>query len=858
MSDKKKLNLPAMAAVHAAAAAALAVGADALTGRLHSGMTALAGVAVGALLVVVLGWWMTRKHQTVRHHAKTLAGHHLVRTAILAWVGIGLAVSGLAHLATLLARPHGPMVSTGGAVVAGPFAAPQAARTGAGWVWALLACWAVGWTYGLASGQNAFRGNAKHVLGAASKGLGASRDRAPDKEPTGAHFAAVTGGLDAVVVSKREVDNRLLLGTAELASDWGRRLRTHRVALAEEGSAILFGGPGSGKSTIFQTMLLNSHRPRSGEKLLPTRFVVLSTKPRDLAGPTVNWLRQQGPVAMWDLTGKTVGSDRYGDVVRWSPLSAVTDWDTAKRLAKKLVESGRDADSRERDSFWLQQAMSLIAPCLLAAKLNGKEYGDALAWSAQWTTAAFDTVDRVLAAHDQAEALHSWVETRKMLLTEARDGSGWEENRGAGGAATTGLSINATLSGLLLSLSSESARTATRDPNFDPVAWVRGDGPAGLFLVGDWQAPETSRSLLVPIVNSLLDEAYRYATEFDTEKLPYRLVVLGDELANLAPIEGLDRYFSTARSHGIQILAAFQSYGQIEQTYGRHVARTLIDASAATVVLSGIRDRDLIALLGQAGGSEHIEAESETTSGDTTSKTTSMQARTLIEGHHITQMRGPTAERPGDGLLLVPGAVVKIRVPLWARTEPFCRRGTPSSDRAETHAQHLRQLDRRPSALAKRASSSLHGFRDRHGSDETPDASSPDVDGTQNVADVCVEPAPQMEAHDPAPAPETTAGPVSGTRSRRVRATPPVGESRPWPPSEAPTEVVETLTRFAGSRAELFEAVAGGATSEADARLLLGHMVAPDAGGIEWGLAWDGTPQWRQPGATWQSPRKAA
>lgn len=865
-SPPRRHNWAAIAGVHAVAALALALVVAVIEHRSHALVSAAEVVAIVLAVAVAVAWMLTRKRKALRKQAKKLAGHHAVRTAVLAWAGVGLALAGLSGVVAFL-KPSGHAVSLSDAVLAGLFAAPTAARASGSVSLFVLA--AIGWVgsaaWLLVAHHEIFRGDGRMILSKATKL--ARSNHAPEEKPSGAHFASVTKGLDAVVVPRREQDNRLLLGTAELAPDWGQRLRTVQVALAQEGSAILFGGPGSGKSTLFQTILLSSRRPRSDEKLLPTRFIVLSTKPRDLAGPTVEWLRQQGPVAMWDLTGKTVSSDRYGDPIRWSPLQSVSDWDSAKRLAKKLVEAGREADSRERDSFWLQQAMSLIAPALLAAARDGQEYATALSWAQQWTTAAFATVDRVLEAHDEVEALHTWRETRKMLLTEAKDG-GWEENRGAAGAAATGLSINATLSGLLLSLSSASARAATHDPNFDPRAWVRGDGPAALFLVGDWQAPEMTRSLLVPLVNELLDSAYSFATEQDTERLPYRLVVLGDELANLAPIEGLERYFSTARSHGIQLLAAFQSYGQVEQAYGRHVARTLVDASAATVVLSGIRDRDLIAMLGQAGGSEHVEVESETKSGDTTSKTTSKQARTLLEGHEITRMRGPTPDRPGDGLLLIPGAVIKIRIPLWARVEPFCRRGTPHPDHAEAHAAHLAQLDRQLGALARRAwrtvasmwtretaedaAAPAAGASARPTSKATPEirreAAMPSTGSILEPGSVEASELDQQSPHSPAP-------PVATRfRRRRTRAVGEHGEPA-RPPAATPARIASRLSEFRTARAELQEAVAAGAASEEEAAAILACMAVLDGSvDLEWGISWDtGEARCRRPGdEEWQ------
>jgi type IV secretory pathway TraG/TraD family ATPase VirD4 len=132
----------------------------------------------------------------------------------------------------------------------------------------------------------------------------------------------------------------------------------------------------------------------------------------------------------------------------------------------------------------------------------------------------------------------------------------------------------------MLGLATESAYRATANPNFNPRDWVRRGGGAALFLVGNTQEQGMTRSLLATALHELLSEANEFAREYDDERLPHRLVILADELASLCPVPDLSFFFATARSTRIQILGVFQSYGQIEDVYGREIARVLFDASA--------------------------------------------------------------------------------------------------------------------------------------------------------------------------------------------------------------------------------------------------------------------------------------
>jgi hypothetical protein len=502
----------------------------------------------------------------------------------------------------------------------------------------------------------------KHLRGAVNGGT----SYAPSEKPDDGHFVQTEKAISRYVIKVDKLASRVPLGVAELAPDWGRKLKPVELGLPLEGSGLIIGAPGSGKGLLLQRAILNVEHPDLAKGELYTKLVVLSTKPRDLAGPTVRWLRSQHmDVQMWDLTGSTVQSNRYGDPVRWSPLSSSTTYDAAKRTAKRLVESGRDTESKSRDEFWLTQSSSLLGPCLLAALFAGKSYEDALKWTQSWSDPDFNEVDRILFAFGQTDALRSWQDTRKMLLQKEGDLS-WKEQHGMSSSGATGMSIAATLNGLMLGLATESAYRATANPNFNPRDWVRRGGGAALFMVGNTQEKGMTRSLLATALHELLNEANGFAREYDDERLPYRLIVLGDELANLCPLPDLSEFFSTARSTRIQIMGVFQSYGQIEDVYGREIARVLFDASIATVILSGISDPQLINTLSTIGGSQRVELNED-----------SVTARPLLEGHDITALRppDPTTGDPGDALLIMSGGIAKLKVPFWSLEPRYHERG---------------------------------------------------------------------------------------------------------------------------------------------------------------------------------------
>ena len=62
---------------------------------------------------------------------------------------------------------------------------------------------------------------------------------------------------------------------------------------------------------------------------------------------------------------------------------SVTDWDSAKKIGKRLVEAGSKSEGHGRN--FGQAAQSVISPSLLAGKLAGKDYQTALTWSSNWS-----------------------------------------------------------------------------------------------------------------------------------------------------------------------------------------------------------------------------------------------------------------------------------------------------------------------------------------------------------------------------------------------------------------------------------------------------------------------------------------
>lgn len=197
--------------------------------------------------------------------------------------------------------------------------------------------------------------------------------------------------------------------------------------------------------------------------------------------------------------------------------------------------------------------------------------------------------------------------------------------------------------------------------------WLRQPGSATLHLIGNMLQPVMTQALLSTLLNESLDKALEYVSESDEERLPYRLIVVLDEMANLAPVRRIETYFATVRSARIQIIAVLQSLSQAVTLLGPHIATTLMVSATTKLYLSGLTDADLVGDLSSLGGTQHIDL----------NDLDNLSVTSLISGHDLVTLQAPNAKTgaPGEGIFLGSGGFVRVEVPFWALTPPFEDRG---------------------------------------------------------------------------------------------------------------------------------------------------------------------------------------
>ena len=662
---KKKIHWPTVMTLYFIIGIGLATLGFALrrgspVAALHAAL--LGGLALLVILaIVVVGLFLLRRR------FKTVGGKLLSKVSEwwhfeLGWFGAGLASFGIASLFHSVPASSAPV-----AAIMGPLA--FLTLPSSFFVLVCLAAITLGFEEVLRKlelhkhdgGKNSASKVAKKIKEAAGK----DTEKAPSERPDGAEFVSVEKDVSAFVIPEDQLGKRVSVGVASLAPAWGKLKRDVEFGLPKEGSAIAIGAPGSGKSLMIIRSILNI----TGDS--PMKLVVTSTKPRDISGPVTKHLREQGfRVRMIDLTGSIGEDTQYGDPTYWSPLSLCLTDDSAKKTSERLVAAAQDSDSRVREEFWSIQTGLLLWPNLVAAVIANKDLEWAYRSTLQWSDPNFDETDRILFAASREDALRAWQGTRKFLLDKENDWD-WKEKNGMSGAGGTGMSIDATLRGLMNRIATESAYRATAHPNLILNEWVTSDQKEVLFLVGDMSEEYTTRSLFAVAMNELLTEATKLARTQPNERLPFQMVVFADEMANLTPVDGIERFYATVRSINLQIIAFFQSRAQIVQMLGEQAAEILIGAAALMVLLPGLNDSNLIGHLERLGG----RAQKEFNEDD-------VRETDLISGSYIMAMQAPNFEtgEPGDALALTKGGFTELKIPWWSLEKNLFDRGVVPFD----------------------------------------------------------------------------------------------------------------------------------------------------------------------------------
>ncbi len=348
---------------------------------------------------------------------------------------------------------------------------------------------------------------------------------------------------------------------------------------APEHGALVLGPPRSGKTTA---LVVPNILQAAGSVL------AVSTK-RDVLDATARARAQLGEVLVFDPSG-TITAPPGARRIGWSPIPAARSWDRAVLTAESMVGAAH-AGARADATHWRERAGALLATLLHAAALDGSTMREVV------TSVNRHEPDRALASlarHDAELALDLLV---GITVTDEREQSG----------------IWSTTSGALAAYRTEQALASSTGELFDPERFVAGRDTLYLAAPGEHQAHLAP--LVAGVVRDIRSAAFSRSAApggFATRRTPVLLVL--DELANIAPLHDLPALVAEGASQGVLTLACLQDLSQARARFGPS-ADGFLSLFGAKVFLPGIGDVRTLEALASLAGDREVTSVSRTTTG---------------------------------------------------------------------------------------------------------------------------------------------------------------------------------------------------------------------------------------------------
>lgn len=380
---------------------------------------------------------------------------------------------------------------------------------------------------------------------------------------------------------------RLILGR------YGRAL----IAAEERQSVIVLAPAQSGKTT---GLAIPSLREWEGPAL------VTSVK-SDLLAATFAARRKQGHAMVFD----PVKATRYAGTCA-NPLHGCGSWHGALRVANWLSSAARPGGQSLSDAdFWYAAAEKLLAPLLFAAARDGRTIGAVVTWLDKGIAAKAE-VEEILSTdeEDQEDETHDAADAEPDDEVDELEAArlAWEANWHRESRQRS--SIYTTAETITAAFADPRVREACSAAEYTPAALLDGE-PNTLYLCAPAHEQQRLRPLFSMMVRELISVVYESSATSGEPIDPPLLLVL-DELANIAPIPNLDEVASTGAGQGIQLLSIFQDMAQIKSRYGESAAQTITNNHRAKLFGSGISDPDTLTYISRVVGTGEFEHRSDT------------------------------------------------------------------------------------------------------------------------------------------------------------------------------------------------------------------------------------------------------
>jgi type IV secretion system protein VirD4 len=373
--------------------------------------------------------------------------------------------------------------------------------------------------------------------------------------------------------------------------------------------------------------------------LLEWEGPVLATSVKtDLVRDTRDHRASRGEVKVFD-PAETTAMCRAS----WTPLADCATWQGARRTAERLAQAGATAGrSLGETDFWSKAAAKFLAPLLFAAALDRRTMANVV----HWVDAEFEGQDEVRTILDTT-TIASADDTRAALASAESVWSADERLRSSL-YMTAGVALDA--------YNDPTVIACSRRGDLSPT-WLLDGNANTLYLCAPQDEQRRLRPLFITLIASILSEVYARATHTGRPLDPPLLLVL-DEVANIAPLPDLDALASTAAGQGIQLVTVVQDLAQMRARWGERAA-TIVNNHRAKLIGAGLSDTGTLDYVARLLGDEEIRQTSATAGELGRRSTTESSTYRALAPANVIRERAPTTAVLVYGTL--PPAHVRLR-----------------------------------------------------------------------------------------------------------------------------------------------------------------------------------------------------
>jgi type IV secretion system protein VirD4 len=337
-----------------------------------------------------------------------------------------------------------------------------------------------------------------------------------------------------------------------------------------EDSYLVLGPPRSGKGVH----LVIPHALDA-----PGALLVTSTRP-DTFHATRETRERRGPVLAFDPQQLAPDAPR----LRWSPTRGCADPLVAIARARALAAGAALHPGTTTDAdFWTGMTAAVLRACLHAAALTGRPTSDMLAWAAR--------------PLDPTPV--------RILRTEAHAAAGWAEELAAQAGADP-RQRDSVWAGVRRAVDclADPRVLATCSPDngnaFDPSVFLREHGT--IYLLGSTATQLSVAPLITALIDDVLGTARTLAAAEPGGRLEPPLLLLLDEVANIAPLPTLPNLLADGGGSGITTVTVLQSLAQARARWGEAGADAIWDASTTKIILGGLAQVDDLLRISRLAG----------------------------------------------------------------------------------------------------------------------------------------------------------------------------------------------------------------------------------------------------------------